>query len=129
MRGIGIASLFTTADKILFLFSFTLITASFFYFWQSSPASYAVIKSEQQDALTINLNEPQLLHIQGMLGVSTLEVKQGQIRFVTSPCRNKICIQSGWHHHGGAVSACLPNRISVQLASHVSNARYDAIIF
>ncbi len=125
----GITSLFTTADKILFIFSFVAIISSYSYFWQSTPANYAIVKSSQQDPLLINLDEAKVHQIKGSLGISTLEVKDGKIRFTTSPCRNKICIQSGWHNHGGDVTACLPNLISVQLSSKQSKANYDAIIF
>lgn len=120
---------FTTADKILFTFSLSLIVVSYFYFWQTDPARYAIIKTPQQETLLVDLNIPQKHQVQGSLGVSTLEVKQGQIRFISSPCKNKICIQSGWHQHGGSLSACVPNRISVQLTSNNATTHYDAIIF
>jgi len=129
MNHSGLASLFTIADKILFFFSAALIIASYFYFWQSTPAHYAVVKSPQQNALFIDLNDPKVHNVKGHLGISTLKVHDGQIRFTASPCKNKICIQSGWHQHGGAITACLPNRISVQLTSQSSTPGYDAIIF
>ncbi len=122
-------SLFTTADKILFLFSLALVIFSYVYFWQTSTANYATIKSPQQDAFIIDLNVAKTHQVQGELGMSLLEVKNGKIRFTNSPCKNKICIQSGWHQHGGAVTACLPNRISVKLSSRDTTANYDAIIF
>ena len=129
MIRLGITSLFTTADKILFIFSFVVIISSYFYFWQSTSANYAIVKSGQQDSFLINLDEPKTHQVKGASGISTLEVKNGKIRFTSSPCRNKICIKSGWHNHGGDVTACLPNRISVQLTSQQSKADYDAIIF
>ncbi len=122
-------ALFTTADKLLFLVSLSLIVFSYVYFWQTSPASYAIVKSGQQDSRLINLNESKIHQVEGRLGISKLEVKDGQIRFISSACKNKICIQSGWHQHGGAVTACLPNRVSVQLGRQTSQTDYDAIIF
>jgi len=122
-------SIFTTADKILFLLTLSFIIFSYFYFWQSTPASYVLIKSPEKNISFIDLNQPQIHQIQGLLGISTLQVKNKQIRFTASPCKNKICIQSGWHQHNGSVAACLPNRIIVQLTSRDAKKEFDAIIF
>jgi len=129
MNHSDIHTFFTTADKILFLLCFALIVFSYFHFWQSTAARYAIVKSPQQEPLFIELNDPGIHRIQGSLGISKLETKNGQIRFAASACKNKLCIQSGWHQHGGAVTACLPNRISVQLTGQDATPDYDAIIF
>jgi len=129
MNNTSNTSLFTTADKILFLLSLSLIIFSYFYFWQSAPANYAIIKNPEKNISFIDLNQAQTHQVQGLLGISTLKVEDGKIRFTASPCKNKICIQSGWHEHNGSVTACLPNRIIVQLASHDAKKKYDAIIF
>ncbi|MCK4743515.1 MAG: NusG domain II-containing protein [Sulfuriflexus sp.] len=126
----NIISDFKLADKAVFLFSLSLIITSYFYFWQSTPASYAIIKSPQQKSLQVSLNENQLYNIQGALGKSAIEVKQGKIRFISSPCQNKFCIQHGWQQHHGNLTACLPNRISIQLANlNQTENYYDAINF
>ena len=120
---------FKLADKAIFLLSVSLIITSYLYFWQTTPASYAVIKSPQHESLHVNLNKNQTYNIQGTLGTSAIEVKQGKIRFVSSPCQNKFCIQHGWQQHHGDLTACLPNRISIQLAGLSQTASYDAINF
>jgi len=129
MNPFALSSLFTTADKFIFLLSLVLIGFSYVYLWQSSPANYAIIKSPQQEALFVDLSHAGTHQVQGDLGISRLEVKNGQIRFTESACRNKLCIQSGWHQHGGSIVACLPNRVSVQLSSQDATANFDAIIF
>ena len=129
MNHLGLSAFFTTADKILFLICFALIVFSYVHFWQSSVARYAIVKSPQQDPLFIELSHSGIHQVQGSLGISKLEIKNNQIRFTASACKNKLCIQSGWHQHGGAVTACLPNRISVQLSSQNTTSNYDAIIF
>lgn len=126
----NIISDFKPADKAIFLFGLLLIITSYFYYWQTTPAAYAIIKSPQHDPLQISLDENQTYNIQGALGTSAIEVKHGKIRFVKSPCQNKFCIQHGWQQHHGDLTACLPNSISIRLASlNSDNARYDAIIF
>lgn len=120
---------FKLADVAVFLFSVSLIVTSFLYFWQTTSASYAVIKSPQHESLQVSLNKNQTYNIQGSLGASAIEVNQGKIRFISSPCQNKFCIQHGWQQHHGDLTACLPNRISIQLAGLNQIASYDAINF
>jgi len=120
---------FSFADEIIFLFSLLLVIASYFYFWQSTPATYAIIKSAQQSTQKVDLDNSKTYRIQGAIGISAIEVNQGKIRFVSSPCNNKFCIQHGWQEHHGDLTACLPNRISIQLASLNKTAAYDAINF
>jgi len=120
---------FKLADKVIFVFSLLLVVTSYFYFWQTTPASYAIIKSPQQDTLQVNLDHKKIYDIQGTLGTSSIEVTHGKIRFTNSPCQNKFCIQHGWQQHHGELTACLPNRVSIQLASADKTASYDAINF
>lgn len=120
---------FKLADKAIFIFSLLLVISSYFYLWQTTPAAYAIIKSPLQDALRVNLNDSRIYNIKGTLGISRIEVAQGKIRFIDSPCRNKFCIQHGWQQHHGDLTACLPNRISLQLTRFDASAYYDAINF
>ena len=46
---------------------------------------------------------------------SAAPVEPGRLRFVESPCRNRVCIHRGWLNTAGDSSACLPNRVSVSL--------------
>ncbi|MGB1560954.1 MAG: NusG domain II-containing protein [Sinimarinibacterium flocculans] len=53
--------------------------------------------------------------VEGRLGTSVLRIEDGRVRFLRSPCRNQVCVHSGWLHRGGDAAACLPNRVSVGL--------------
>jgi hypothetical protein len=66
--------------------------------------------------------------VDGKLGVARLKVENGRVRFVASPCRNQVCVRSGWLSHSGDATACLPSRISVVLAGD-AGAGLDAMSF
>ncbi|MEQ1438655.1 NusG domain II-containing protein [Fontimonas sp. SYSU GA230001] len=68
------------------------------------------------------------LMIDGALGLSKLKVENGRVRFAASPCRNKVCVHSGWLSHGGEAAACLPNRVSITLAGDAGSG-VDAVSF
>ncbi len=61
------------------------------------------------------LSKDQTITIQGNIGVSELEIKNGSIYFTSSPCRDHICENMG---HAGPDTgihfiACLPNDVVV----------------
>jgi hypothetical protein len=120
----------TVADRIIIGLALTLIAWLYLRYWitGSQPADYAVILVTNHAPQRVPLQYPQLLHIQGRLGESLIEVAHGQIRFLASPCRGKQCIHTGWLTKGGDFMACLPNQVSIELQS-AETAEFDAIAY
>ncbi len=50
-------------------------------------------------------------YIEGNLGETTIEIKDGRAGITKSPCKNQTCIKMGLISKVGQSSACLPNRI------------------
>lgn len=65
--------------------------------------------------------------IKGSLGISVITIKEGKVRFKSSPCQNKICLHAGWLSQSGDIAACLPNGIVVELLGE--DEPYDSISF
>lgn len=45
----------------------------------------------------------------------TVSVKKGAIRFTSSPCKDKLCVNCGWLGSKGQTAACLPQRVVVTI--------------
>ena len=45
-----------------------------------------------------------------------IEVSNKKIRFISSDCHDKTCVNSGWLTSAGDFAACLPNRIAVKIS-------------
>lgn len=75
---------------------------------------------------TLSLNQDQILEVNGSLGTSRIEIRDGAARFLDSPCRNQYCIHSGWLEQEGDFAACLPNRITLLVQADRQQS-YDAI--
>lgn len=76
------------------------------------------------------LSRDAIYHVPGTLGVSEIEIRDGRVRFVSSPCTGKQCVHSGWAKRGGEFIACLPNRVSVTvLGAGAGGDYYDSISF
>ncbi len=61
----------------------------------------------------------------GTLGPSVILVEEGRARFSSSPCRNRVCIVSGWLRRTGDFAACIPNGVSIRIAARDDG--YDSI--
>jgi hypothetical protein len=84
-------------------------------YWTPSVAGTRVRIQSPTQTQEWPLDEPRELRVEGALGVSRLRIHAGGIRFLDSPCRGKVCVRSGHLDHGGETTACVPNRISVQV--------------
>lgn len=120
------------ADVVLWLAA----SAALFYlvasFWlPAAQAQQFRVLVNNQEVEAGPLGENQQLTISGSLGDSVLEVRDGKVRFVSSPCRNQVCVHQGWASHSGELLACLPNRIAVVLEGlgQSSNVEVDAVNF
>lgn len=105
----------THADKALLLLLLLGIGFLFRGYWSPPTQADSVAVTSEQGRVVYSLDEARELHVHGPLGETRLQIADGQIRFVSSPCRHKICVRSGWHDHSGAIAACVPNRISLVL--------------
>jgi len=74
-----------------------------------------------------NLTENNVIDVDGELGQSRIEIADGRVRFIHSPCSSQYCVRSGWHEHSGGLAACLPNKVSLHLSG--AGKLYDAINF
>jgi hypothetical protein len=53
--------------------------------------------------------------INGPLGDTTIEVRDGRIRVIGSPCPHKLCIRMGWAGRAGDLIVCVPNRVVIRV--------------
>ncbi len=117
----------TIADKIIIALAIVFLIWLYQYYWiKQDKANYALILVANQAPIKINLQKNQKLNIVGAMGESIIEVSQGRIRFVTSPCHNQQCVHRGWLSHGKEIAVCLPNKITIQMQDA---SEYDAIVY
>lgn len=91
-------------------------------------AAHAVVRVGGEVVRNIDLTDKSVHHkiqIEGPLGVSVLQVQDGNLRMISSPCPDKLCIKQGWVHKPGAALVCVPNEISVAVEGE---QEVDAII-
>ncbi len=118
----------TRADMVAVALAVAALPFLYHAYWGSNTQGDAVrIFMPGQPPALVSLDRDREVTVKGPLGPSILQIKDGKVRFVSSPCRNKLCIHSGWLSRGGEFAACLPNRISIVVLAQ--EQRYDAINF
>jgi len=118
----------TPADRIVVFLAVITLPFLYIHYWGGNQAGdMAKIIVTGGSELLIPLDQDKVFAVKGPLGESTLEVLDGKIRFISSPCQGKQCINSGWLQASGAFTACLPNRISLYISGKGNT--FDTINF
>ena len=118
----------TTADKILVATLF-ILNGWLFANWGTgfSKGDWVVITVNQKETVRLPLNQDQITHVKGPLGLTEIEVKKGRARIARSPCKNKVCIKSGYIRYADRLAACIPNRVVVRIVGK-SHRGVDAVV-
>lgn len=114
------------ADGLLIVAALALEVFFVRNYWVGNSVGETAVIQSPTGTQEVRLDHDQTLTVMGALGPSTLQVHDGAIGFVNSPCHRKICIRSGFHRHAGATTACVPNRISLTVAGQREDG-FDAI--
>ena len=106
----------TTADKIL-IAVLLILNGWLLTNWgiEYSEGEWAVVTVNQEERFRLPLNTDQLTHVRGPLGLTEIEIEKGRARIVRSPCKNKVCIKSGYIRYADRLAACIPNRVVVRI--------------
>lgn len=71
------------------------------------------ITAEGTEYAVVPLDEDQTINVPGPLGTTVVEIRDGRVRVLDSPCPNKTCVSQGWAEAEGDTIICLPNRVSI----------------
>lgn len=103
-------------DIFAFLFAVAVIAGFTLYAVQQGGQENSVVVETNEGTFLYPLDREQTLEFEGPLhGHTVVEIQDGRARFVSSPCRDKICIAAGWLEKDQQWAACLPNRVFVQV--------------
>jgi len=93
---------------VILLITGVLIT---FSYHANSDNKIVVIKEANDIYGTYPLSEDKKIEVEGILGVTTVIIENGEAYVFDSPCPNKTCIHMGKIKKRGDTIVCIPNRI------------------
>ncbi len=88
-----------------------------------SDALSAQIYSGDKPIKTVMLSKNEVFTLNG----AEFEVKDGKIRFLSSDCPDKLCVNTGFIQNSGDVAVCLPKKLYIKIIGGDSAGKVDII--
>lgn len=104
-----------------FLILFSILFLGLFFTIKSfSKKGNSVIVDANGIQYEYSLKKDGIYKVEGTLGATTFEIKNGSVHILDSACPNKTCVFQGWANQ----IVCLPNKVSIKIKN---NEEFDAI--
>jgi len=115
--------LFNTGDIIIFLV--ILFFGCIIFFVGKKPAGDTLIASIYENGKILKIidldNVEEAYEFSaGDGGKVVIRVEKGRIRYISSECRDKICVNSGWLSQHGDFAACAPLKSAISVKGRAS---------
>jgi hypothetical protein len=101
--------------------SITILSAVFVYAGTGSPLR-VTIKGAGETWL-FSLDSRELIAVPGPLGDTVVEVREGKVRVLASPCDNQTCVAARAIRSHGQWIACLPNKVLVSIEGNAGETQ------
>ncbi len=77
--------------------------------------SVAVVEVDGQRICCLDLSVDGRRAVTGRLGDTVIQIRDGRVRVIDSPCPHKLCVRMGWVERAGGLIVCVPNRVVVRV--------------
>ena len=129
MKAIGWVTRLTPFDRKLLFVVAIIVILSFALPLSQKRGSRVVVRADDRIIFVAPLEKAQLVELEGPLGTTILEIEDGGVRVVSSPCSQKVCIHMGEARHVGDLLACVPNQLVITIEGEGTgeDAEFDFI--
>jgi hypothetical protein len=119
---------FSSGDKIMIVLC-VLFNAGLFYYFSSGmgQGGWVVIEVDRERVGRYSLYKDRITQVEGTLGKTKIEIRDGKARILKSPCKLKVCIKSGYIQYADRISVCLPNKVVVRVEGNAERG-LDAVV-
>lgn len=103
---------FSIVDALLIVFLLTVSTSGIVFmdrFFETGDSVRIEVNGKLYGIYTLSDNR--IITVEGPLGSTVIEIKDREVRVVSSSCFNKLCIHQGSVKRGSII--CLPNRVVI----------------
>jgi len=105
----------TLFDRKLLIVVVLLVASSFLILLGQKTGGKVVASVNDKIVFVAPLNKDRHVELEGPLGVTVLEIRDGAARILSSPCTKKICIHMGEARRSGDLLACVPNHLVISI--------------
>lgn len=105
----------TPFDWRLLIVVALLVASSFLLLLTQKTGGRVVATIDDRVVFVAPLDKDRRVALEGPLGETVVEIKDGAARILSSPCTKKICIHMGDVRHSGDLLACVPNHLVINI--------------
>jgi hypothetical protein len=105
----------TVLDRLVVILLLALVVVSALWAAQRPAGARVVIERDGQVVFSAPLSEPRKARLSGPLGETVIEIEDGCVRVISSPCPTKACMGMGPASRCGDLLACVPNHLIVRI--------------
>ena len=85
------------------------------------------VQVDGEEVIRLPLTNDKRFSVEGPLGKTEMEIKDGQVRVIDSPCGRKTCVHTGWIHKAYQTIICMPNHVVISLLGSSDDNKLDGI--
>ena len=117
-------------DGAILALALVAVVASYAWLWRPAggAGTEASLWVAGREAARLPLDRDQTRRVDGALGTSVIEVRDGRVRVAASPGPQQICVRAGWLERSGESAICLPNQVVVEVKGD-GPAPFDSVNF
>lgn len=116
-------------DIIAVLLTFAVMTAFGFIAAKETSGPPRVIIESGNETYIYPLDRDAEIRIPGPLGDSIIQIENNGVRFIDSPCRDKLCVGMGVLKKNRDWAACLPNKVSISIEGIQDESAPDIVAY
>jgi len=83
--------------------------------YRADETDTVVVQVDGAEVIRLPLAVDRRFSVDGRLGRTDMEIKDGRVRVLNSPCRRKTCVHAGWIYKPYQTIICMPNRVVIRL--------------
>jgi len=117
----------TALDRLIVAVLLLGILASFFLLGSRPRGERVLVERDGRLLFSAPLGENRVVDLEGPLGSTRLEIRDGRARILASPCPTKACIGMGAIARRGELLACVPNQLLVRIDGEGDGADHDLL--
>ena len=117
----------TGLDRVITALLLLGILASFFLLGSRPRGERVLVERHGRLLFSAPLAENRVVDLEGPLGRTRLEIRDGRARILASPCPTRACIGMGVISRAGQLLACVPNELLVRIDGAGKGAEHDLI--
>ncbi len=103
-------------DGVVLMLALALVAAAFgLTYLPTGTVTELIVHQADRTPMRFALDESRIIRIEGVAGITEIEISEGRARCLRSPGSQGICERSGWLERPGDIAVSLPNRLLLRV--------------